>query len=135
MGNLFSSFHGNTSRQQNTRFEGNPLTHDPERFKLMDHYMSHNEVLRVGDVTFGWVYHALRACARVRDPDFLKAIQTPCLLALAGEESIVDNAVVRKASEHLSHCKLVEFEGALHEILMEKDDIRDSFFQSFHGAC
>ncbi len=129
IGEVFSSFHGQHSSQQNERFEHNPLTSDPVRFKVMNAWMAHDNGLRVGDVTFGWVYHALRSCFYVQN--IAEDIKTPCLFALAEHETIVDNDAARKAIATVPDAKLIELNSAQHEILMEQDFIRAEFFAFF----
>ncbi len=130
MGEVFSSFHGQHSRQQNENFEGNPLTHDPVRFKVMNYWMSYDNALHIGDVTFGWVYHALRSCYKAQKA--ARDVQTPCLFAIGLEEAIVDNEATRRTAEKMRNVELLELPHARHEILMEKDAIRNVFLDRFY---
>lgn len=130
MGQSFTSPDGRFSERQNQNFVGNPLTSDLARFALTSGWMKTNPALKIGDVTYGWVYRALRSCNWLT-PDRLKPIQTPCMIAIAGEETIVDNAKTKAAANILPNAKLIELPGARHEILMESDTYRDDFFTAF----
>ncbi len=109
------------------------LSSDTERVKIHTKWFEKKSELKVGHITYGWVHSALMACARLNRKALLNTIETPCLIALAGHEELVDNQKIRRAAESLKSCKLVEFPDARHEILMEKDEIRDEFFKDFHA--
>lgn len=130
MGEVFSSFHGQHSRQQNENFDGNPLTHDETRFKIMNYWMTQDAALNIGDVTFGWVYHALRSCYAAQK--IAGDVQTPCLIALGEEESIVDNEAALRVALRMPNAELLEIPRARHEILMETDDVRGAFLNRFY---
>ncbi len=131
LGKSFTSGHGRASRKQNQVFANNVLTSDPIRFTLMERWMNFDPELRIGDVTFGWVYQALKSCYKVQNPDFLKSIETPCLLGYAEHESITDNAATLKAAKILPKATPLELQGSQHEILMERDEIRNVFLKVF----
>lgn len=109
------------------------LSCDPDRAELHANWFESDPELQVGSPTYGWLRHALKACAKINDPEFLKAIKTPCLIAVAGKESVVENDKIRSAAEHLENTEIIELPDARHEILMEKDEIRDSFFKAFYA--
>lgn len=129
MGKTYVTFHGMKNREKNQTFKGNDLSSDPERFALLNTWMSHDETLRADDVTFGWVYHALRSCYAVEQS--AHTIQTPILCALAGDESIVHNASTHSIMSKIQNAELLEITGALHEVMMERDELRDQFFGRF----
>lgn len=104
---------------------------DMTRVNLHDLWMHHNEALRVGGVTFGWLHHALKSCAFLAHAQNLRHVNTPCLIAIAGKDKIVDNAAIRHAAGLLPHAQLLELPDAAHEILMESDEIRSVFTQRF----
>ncbi len=131
IGTLFTSFHGHKTTRQNKIFNGNPLSSDPKRFALTSSWMAFNKDLRIGDVTFGWVYHALRSCLALQDPKTLNTIHTHCLIATAEHETIVSNHATQNTVSLLLSAELIEIQGAQHEILMESDTIRDRFLSQF----
>ena len=104
---------------------------DPVRKEIYGAWFHENENLRVGGVTFGWIYNALRSCLFLQKTEILKTITTPCLIALAGEERLVDNDAIRRAAAIMPQAQLLELAGSGHEILMERDDIRNRFLDAF----
>lgn len=107
------------------------LTSDPERGQLQTTWFAHDPDLQVGDVTFGWVHAAVWSCSRLQNPEYLSAIKVPCLLGLAGKELLVDNRQIRRAAQHIPKARLLELPDSLHEILMERDPIRNTFLAAF----
>lgn len=112
---------------------GAALTSDEKRAVIHDAWMEIDAGLRLGGVTYGWVYHALRSCRKLADEAALKATQTPCLLTLAGRETLVDNDAIRRAAGLMPHASLLEFPEAGHELLMERDEQRNRFLDAFYG--
>jgi lysophospholipase len=132
VGKKFTSPDGRFSERQNQNFANNPLTSDPARFALTYGWMQRNTVLKICDVTYGWVYQALKSCKVLdKTPSPLRDINKPCLFALAGNETIVDNDAARRLIAQIPNAQIIELEGAQHEILMEANRYRDRFFAAF----
>ncbi len=129
IGKTYVTFHGMANRRKNRKFDGNPLSSDHDRFRLMESWMAHNEQLRADDVTFGWVYHALRSCFVIEKQ--ASTIQNPIFYALAGDDEIVHNPTARRVIATIKNAETIEIKGAKHEILMERDELRDQFFNRF----
>lgn len=129
MGKSFTSGHGGAALQQREYFDHNILSNDPERFALHGAWFNEKPALRIGDVTFGWVYHAIQSCAALG----AKAhnITTPTLIALAEDEKIIDNTSARHIAAMAKNCRLHIIKHAKHEILMEKDTPRQEFLDCF----
>ena len=106
------------------------LSSDPVRAALQDNLFRANPDIVVSDVTYGWVYHANRSCIALNMQ--LAQIQTPVLLAAAGKDWLVDSAAIKLAASTMPHATLMEFPDARHEILMERDEIRDKFMAAFY---
>ncbi|GJL86101.1 MAG: lysophospholipase [Micavibrio sp.] len=106
------------------------FSHDPARNAVHDAWYLSDPTLQVGGVTFGWLYHALRSCKKISRKKALTSIKTPLLLALAGKEELVDTKAINRAAKLLPNAKTLEFPEAGHEILMEKDDIRNKLLSS-----
>ncbi len=104
---------------------------DPARDGVLQAWFTSNPELRVGGVTYGFVLELLKSCEILMDPDMAADIDIPVLMALAGDEKIVDNAPARYFTDNLPQGILLEIDGARHEILMEKDDYRNQFFSAF----
>ena len=102
---------------------------DPVRQKLHNEWCLYDQDLQVGNITFGWIYEALRSCYRLRD--VLQDIQTPCLLALANKDQIVSNPAIRHAAKVMPDAHLLELEDGRHEIFVERTSLRDKFWNTF----
>lgn len=109
----------------------NHFSSDPVRDAIHNAWCLHDPELQVGHVTFGWLHAALNSCRLLRAKNSLRDIRTPILMALAGQDMLVDNNAIRHAAAAMPHVKLLELEDAKHEILMERDDIRNRFFNAF----
>ncbi len=107
------------------------LSNDPERRDVSAEWMAWNPDLQVGGVTYNWLLEAAKSCDIVQNPAFLKAIKTRCFFAIAEEESIVNNNDIFDAIEHMPAIEVKEYEGSKHEILMEKDKVRNAFLRDF----
>ena len=103
----------------------NPITGDPARYAVFhDAYRARPE-LRVGGVTYGWVRAALRAGDEVLGALPLDAVGTPVLLLSAPDDRIVDASVHPLVAQRFGRCTLATYPAARHELLMERDAIRD----------
>jgi len=101
---------------------------DAVRDSIHSTWFHHNTDLQVGDVTYGWLHESNIACHRLQKKSFISNIKTPCLFAIAGHEVLVDNCAARKALQVMPDHVILEFPAARHEILMEKDEYRQLFF-------
>jgi alpha-beta hydrolase superfamily lysophospholipase len=70
---------------------------------------------------------------RITQPEFLREIHTPILLASAGIEAFVDTAAHHRAARLLPHSTLVEFPDSKHEPFLERDAIRDQWLDAISG--
>ena len=105
----------------------NTVTTDGARFARNEALMQMHPSLLVNQVSLGFVRAALRATRRSRRTSFLQAIETPIFLGMAEDEQVVSNASIVQAATGLPRSKLVRYRGARHEILMERDEIRQRF--------
>lgn len=111
----------------------NIFSSDPLRDAVHNAWSLHDPRLQVGSPTFRWLYEAVKSCALLHKAAILKGIETPVLLTLAGQDVLVDNNAIRRAAKLLPHATLVELPAAHHEIMMEKDAVRDQFLQAFEA--
>jgi lysophospholipase len=100
---------------------------DPDRCRLQYTWFLERAALRVDEPTWGWLDSALRLVARITREEFLAGIDTPILLASAGQETFVSPEAHRRAAELLPDCTLVEFPHSKHEPFLERDEIRQSW--------
>lgn len=104
---------------------------DAQRDALHKYWSEEEKDLQVGSVTFKWVIEALKSCAVLLNPKTAATIKTPVLIATAGEDKIVNNALTYLFAHRLPQGRYMTIDGAEHEILMEDDIYRNAFFEAF----
>ncbi len=111
-------------------FEGNALTSDPDQFSRTHAYIAADSRLALGGPTFGWLAASFRSIAQLRRD--AKDIRNPILIVNAGEERVVDNVAGHRLLQRgLPHAQLMTIADARHDILCERDGIREIFWRAF----
>lgn len=105
------------------RFEGNNLTSDPRRHARANALLVAEPDLGMAGVTAGWLVEALELTARFT-PETVARVPIPVLTLVAGLEKLVDPDAARTLTEAMPQGRVAEFAGGLHELLMERDEIR-----------
>ncbi len=114
-------------------FEGNRVTADPERFRrIHDGYRS-NPKLIVGGVTFGWLAASFRAQLALLRPQTLARISTPVLVLIAGEDRLIPRRALVRLGHELPAGKVAEYPEARHDLLAERDGIRDQVWRDIRN--
>ncbi len=107
------------------------LSSDPIRDKIDDKWCESNPELQCGDITFGWVYEAQKSCLKLQKSTADEGIELPCLFGIPAHENLVDNKISKKVIANIKNAKTIDYPNSYHEILMEKDEIRDDFLKAF----
>lgn len=105
-------------------FVTNPTTNSEARYEAETFLLETYPEFQMGGATSRWVHESLKA---TRFTDRL-AIKTPVILLQAGKDVIVEPGRQNKFCK-ASFCTLRHFPDSKHEILMEKDSIRDEAFK------
>lgn len=108
-------------------FKGNPLTSDLGRYMEYQDIMRDNPNLRIGDATYGWVFHTFQSIDVLGDENYLRAITTPVLMQVTDKDKVVIRAAQDRAAALMPNCEQFETKGALHEIWRERDELRDAW--------
>ncbi len=116
-----------------TQYAESPFSSDAGRDAVHNAWKAHNPNLQIGGVTFRWLHEAMNSCAVLRKDGFLESVETPCLVTRSGIEKFVDNREIMRATKRLPNCAFVDFPDARHEILMERDELRNRFFEAFES--
>ena len=116
---------------QTEPFEGNTVTSDRERYRRALAVVTAEPSLGIGGATIGWLNAAMRAACRITEPAFVEAFPIPVLMLLAGAEQIVSNQAAENLSRRLKTAAHLRVPKSRHEILMERDEIRDQFWIAF----
>ncbi|SLM30033.1 putative lysophospholipase L2 (Lecithinase B) [Desulfamplus magnetovallimortis] len=124
-----SYFPGNHDySREKVKFKDNPLTHDHDNFFIEHDEIEKNRELALGGVTWGWLKAAFDSIKYLDSPVELSAINIPVWIASAELDSVVCNSSHKKICESLPMCRIVTIPGANHEILFERKDIQEKFW-------
>jgi lysophospholipase len=112
-------------------FEGNPVTSDRERFLRNLSVLQAAPELAVGPPTIGWLKASLDAIALLRNDRFPPRIRVPVLMLAAGDDQVVSSKAIEELAARLRAGAQLVLRGSRHEILQERDAIREQFW----AAC
>ena len=112
-------------------FEGNVFTSDAKRFARIAGLARSAPHLFLGGPTIGWTNAAFRAMRRFDDPSFPGRVGTPTLIVASGADRVTDCAAAERFARRLRNGRIVVIEGAEHEIMIERDALRDQFWAAF----
>jgi lysophospholipase len=112
-------------------FAGNWLTHDATRFDRVRQLLLKNPQLLVVGVTYGWLAASFKAVDAFQHAGFAQSIQIPILVVMAGRDRVVSNAATKRFVAQLPAQRTICVEGAYHEILQERDEMRAQFWRAF----
>lgn len=113
------------------KFEDNPLTSDPIRFERNREVSLKAPQITVGVPTYGWLYAACRAMDEAADESFATKINTPILLVAGSLDRVISVGAVEGLAGELRTGSFVLVPGARHEILMERDRLREQYWAAF----
>jgi lysophospholipase len=116
---------------EHMKFDNNPLTSDPVRFERNRAVSMEAPQITVGVPTYGWLYAACRAMADASDESFATKINTPILLVAGSLDKVVSIEAVERLAGELRTGSFVLIPGARHEILMERDRLREQYWAAF----
>ena len=106
-------------------FEGNSLTTDKSMFNYMKRQVELMPDLALGGPTMQWLHEAMVEMSALGD---MTPPPIPTITLLGTDESIVDSNAVKAVMQHWANGMLHMFDGAQHEILMERPAIREAAF-------
>lgn len=107
-------------------FDNNELTGDHETYLWMQLQVQRHPALRLDAPSLRWVTRALaetKALAALPPPDM------PAFCGLGTRELLVAPEAIRSRMANWPESKLAIYDGALHELLMERPAIRDDFLR------
>jgi lysophospholipase len=112
-------------------FAGNVLTSDPIRYACAGELVATVPGLAVGGPTIGWANAAFRLMGRFEDAEYPRRILTPVLIIAAGLDAVVDTAAIEVFASRLKAGRCFTLPLSRHEILLERDAIREQFWAAF----
>jgi lysophospholipase len=112
-------------------FSENELTNSAERYTHFRALYANQAHLQLGGVSFAWLQAALNWTFLL--PELLNPV--PIHIALAEQDSIVDNLATKKWAQQQNNIGISEFPMAKHELLNEIDSIRHPLMQQLYEFC
>ena len=112
-------------------FRFNRLTSDADRFYAIRRMLAANPRLKATKINFGWLAATFQSIDALQNRDFVETISTPVLMVLAGREHVVCNQAAYRFTSRLPNHRVETIQGALHEILQERESYRRQFWSAF----
>lgn len=112
-------------------FEGNDLTSDRLRYERIRDVLEAAPWLGIGSPTLGWVHAAFRSIMQIDAIGSASALQVPTLIVAAGNDTVVSTHAIERFATRVKTCRHLVIAGARHELLQERDEIRDQFWAAF----
>ncbi|MBM3647282.1 MAG: alpha/beta hydrolase [Alphaproteobacteria bacterium] len=112
-------------------FNANFVTHDERRYRFTDLWFAADRRLELGGPTLGWARQAARSMTAMSAPGHLERVELPLVVVTAGQDSLIDSRSHAPMVARLKHGEHVAVAGAMHEVMMETDDLRALFWESF----
>ena len=112
-------------------FAGKAFTSDKLRYDRDQRTLAHAPELAIGPVSIGWTHAAFRAMAQLRKIKRGQSLSCPTLIVAAGRERITETEACREFAKRLANVSCVVIDEAHHEILMERNELREQFWAAF----
>ncbi|MEQ5777894.1 alpha/beta hydrolase [Thalassospira sp. NFXS8] len=118
----------------------NLLTSDKVRYERSFALLHEQPELIVGGVSAGWLHACFRAQEMLNTQLAAASQQAkrtnttalpPTTIIMSGNDKVVNNAATKRLFAGQPQVKLHEIDGARHEILQERDDLRSQFWHIF----
>ena len=112
-------------------FEDNPLTKDEHRHAIAAKIFTIAPDLAIGSPTIGWTSTSFNAMAELQQPSIAQRIKAPILIVAGPEDRITSTVHAKIFANNLPNGQFLAINGSEHEVLLEIDPIRHSFWQAF----
>lgn len=116
-----------------SKYEGNPLTSDPERFARNREILINAPHLRIGSPTIGWLRAALESMSMMGEETFPPSVTVPALMIAASNDRIVSNGAIEALSLQMRTGVHLTARGSEHEVLQEREGVREQFWAAFEA--
>ncbi len=112
-------------------FDSNCLTSDPQRFARTQEIIRAAPHLALGSPTIGWYNAACQSMELINSVDFPPSVKVPTLIVAAGSDEVVSLRAIENFASRLRMGSNVLIPGARHEILHERNALREQFWAAF----
>ncbi|MDU8925050.1 alpha/beta hydrolase [Pasteurellaceae bacterium LIM206] len=109
----------------------NELSFCKTRMKWMNRINRNHPELHLGGPTFRWVHVCLHAIKGL--PKVIPQVETPVLVLYSAQEKIVNNKTLKHLTALFPHAEVEEIVNAKHEILFERDELRNKALERIYG--
>ncbi len=116
---------------ESMKFEGNGFTTDKKRHQRFLDLQVAEPKAAINAPTFGWAHEAIKAIKKIHQSGELDGITTPIRIVSGEQDCTVytpDHAVIAEANPLIDQ---VMVEDGLHELLMERDEVRNKYWAAF----
>jgi len=107
------------------------VTSDTQRFERTQMLLREQPDLRLAGATWSWLAAALRSMDWLKEPGRAEAITTPLLVVGAGKDRICMTPQTKAFAARLPAGEYLEIADGEHELMMERNAIRDQFWAGF----
>jgi lysophospholipase len=114
-------------------FKDNVLTSDRMRWDRDISTLEEHPQLGLGAPTFTWLRAALKSLDDLFHWPKAVGPSCPTMIVLAGQDRVVNNADCHNFLKHAPGFSVITIADSEHEILHEKNDIRQKFFAAFEA--
>ncbi len=112
-------------------FPGNRLTGDLARFVLATRTTDAAPGLGCGGPTFSWLNAAFKAMRDLRRQPLSSLFLAPVLIVAARDDQVVSAEAIRQFARRRPGVAAVFIDRARHELLQERDAVREQFWAAF----
>lgn len=109
----------------------NLLTSDPIRFLRSYEILTAAPQLGVGKPTIGWLRAAYDGMAALRSG--ASTLRTPLLIVAGDRDRVTHTPTALQLARHAATAQSLVIEGAAHDVMMERDSLRERFWAAFDG--
>lgn len=118
------------SKDQRALFEANLNTGCLQRFSFHRELEKRHPQILIGPPTYGWLREAARLTRSIQKGK--KNLDIGILLMQAEEDEIVCNRTQDRFAHEVNNCRLIRLKEARHEVLQERDSIRNRALVQIH---
>jgi lysophospholipase len=108
---------------------GNPLTHDAERFRIIENYFTAHPEMTVGGVTWGWMLAALRSMHITHARHYLARINIPVLAIIGDQDQVTPAGEISRYLNYIPHMQTHIVPQSLHDVMNELAPVRAEAWQ------
>ena len=119
-------------REETVEKDFDEKTLSEDHRNMQRHWLRKNPHLKMGGYTYGFLSAILQStAATTNNAEWLRKIETPVLFAIGTAETIVSKEAIGTAAGFMPNASIHVIENALHELLVEREDIQKSFWAAF----